>query len=233
MVPTAREREKQVDRILRQLQEVSKELWLLLTMFVILGLVNFLVASDHVLLGLYTLPVVFSGYCYGRRHATMTALGSVCLVIPVAHYNARLFSQTPTGIPGERWFEIAAWGGTLILVAYAMGTLYERMRNGMAELRQTYFGVLIAWAQEVERYCDQTGQDYNEINSFWEEIKYLPPVKFFSGIIGGHCVMPNIKILSEFNQSVILQAIQGSNNLKVQREAGRKDVETLAANKRG
>jgi len=113
-------------------------------------------------------------------------------------------------------------------------TLSTPEATELAKLTETtYFGVLIAWAQEVERYCDQTGQDYNEINSFWEEIKYLPPVKFFSGVIGGHCVMPNIKILSEFNQPVILQAIQASNNLKIQRDAGRKDVETLAANKRG
>lgn len=132
-----------MERILRQVQEVNKELWLLLTMFVILGLVNFLLASDHMLLGLYTLPVVFSAYYYGRRHATLTAVGAVCLVVLIARYNTRLFLETQGGFAGEKWFEIAAWGGTLIVVAYGMGTLYERTRQGMEELRQTYFGVLM------------------------------------------------------------------------------------------
>ena len=59
----------------------------------------------------------------------------------------------------------------------------------LAKLTETtYFGLMIAWAQEVERYCDQLGQDYEEIALFYEEIKFLPTVKYFPGIIGGHCV---------------------------------------------
>ena len=104
----------------------------------------------------------------------------------------------------------------------------------LAKLTETtYFGVLIAWAQEVERFCDQSGQDYDEINSFWEEIKYLPPVKYFPGIIGGHCVMPNIKILREFDHSVILEAIQASNIMKIERDACSKVVDNVAATTRG
>ncbi|SRR6266516_567863 len=92
----------------------------------------------------------------------------------------------------------------------------------LAKLTETtYFGLMIAWAQDVERYCDQSGQDYDEISSFYEEIKFFPPVKYFPGIIGGHCVMPNIKILSKFNNSVILRAIQSSNRMKMEREARR------------
>lgn len=46
----------------------------------------------------------------------------------------------------------------------------------LAKLTETtYFGVLIAWAQEVERFCDQFGADYDEVISIYEEIKYLPP----------------------------------------------------------
>ena len=59
----------------------------------------------------------------------------------------------------------------------------------------TYFGLLIAWAQEVERYCMKLGANYDEVVSFYEEIKFFPPVKYTPGEIGGHCVMPNIAIL--------------------------------------
>lgn len=90
----------------------------------------------------------------------------------------------------------------------------------LAKLTETtYFGLLITWAQEVERYCDRFNQSYKEIAAFWEEIKYLPPVTYFPGIIGGHCVMPNIEILSKFDHSVLLKAIQDSNQKKTAREA--------------
>jgi hypothetical protein len=93
----------------------------------------------------------------------------------------------------------------------------------LAKLTETtYFGLIIAWAQEVERYCDQLDQNYDEIASFYDEINFLPPVKYFPGIIGGHCVMPNIKILSGLGPSEILQAIQSSNSKKIQRETGKR-----------
>lgn len=91
----------------------------------------------------------------------------------------------------------------------------------LAKLTETtYFGLMIAWAQEVERYCDQLGQGYDEIVSFYEEIKFFPP-KYFPGIIGGHCVNPNIEILSRLEHSEMLKAIQSSNSKKIDREAAR------------
>jgi UDP-N-acetyl-D-mannosaminuronate dehydrogenase len=101
----------------------------------------------------------------------------------------------------------------------------------LAKLTETtYFGVLIAWAQEVERYCDQTGANYDEVVSFYEQIKYLPQVKFFPGVIGGHCVMPNIKILGERFRSGILDAIEESNRMKIERETGSRQEYDVTAN---
>src|SRR5690349_1857002 len=48
----------------------------------------------------------------------------------------------------------------------------------------TYFGLMIAWAQEVERYCDQLALSYDEIASFYKEILFFPPVKYVPGVIG-------------------------------------------------
>ncbi len=78
----------------------------------------------------------------------------------------------------------------------------------------TYFGVMIAWAQEVERYCREVGASYDEVVSFYEEVKFFPPVKYFPGVIGGHCVMPNIAILRQQFPSGLLEAIMKSNTLK-------------------
>lgn len=103
----------------------------------------------------------------------------------------------------------------------------------LAKLTETtYFGLLIAWAQEVERYCDRWNQNYDEVASFWEEIKYLPAVTFFPGIIGGHCVMPNIAILSQSDPSPILKAIQDSNQKKIEHENAKEQERSEIADRR-
>ena len=92
----------------------------------------------------------------------------------------------------------------------------------LAKLTETtYFGLMIAWAQELERYCDRVDQDYAEVTSFYDEIKFFPPVKYFPGVIGGHCVMPNIEILSRFEDSPMLKAIKTSNQKKLDRDAAK------------
>lgn len=85
----------------------------------------------------------------------------------------------------------------------------------------TYFGIMIAWAQEVERFCDRTGTDYNEVVSLYDEVPFFPPVRFFPGVIGGHCVMPNIEILCKIERAPLLRGIQASNEKKLERETRR------------
>ena len=85
----------------------------------------------------------------------------------------------------------------------------------LAKLTETtYFGVLIAWAQEVQRLCSTLGVEYDEVAGFYEEIGYLPPVKYTPGVIGGHCVMPNIAILKTVYDSGLLEWIERSNQLR-------------------
>lgn len=102
----------------------------------------------------------------------------------------------------------------------------------LAKLTETtYFGLMIAWAQELERYCDQAGQSYEEIVAFYDEISFFPKVKYFPGIIGGHCVMPNIEILRKFDDSAILRAIQSSNQKKLERETSRELAGQIVKNR--
>lgn len=77
-------------------------------------------------------------------------------------------------------------------------------------LETTYFGVLIAWAQETERYAKVVGSDFQTVSRFFEEIPFLPD-GYFPGYIGGHCVMPNIKLLQDVRSSDVLQSVQRSN----------------------
>ncbi len=127
----------------RRMMKVNAELWLILSLFVILALLNFLVVSGHVLLGLYSLPVVFSAFYYGRRHATLTALAATTMVVLLTRLNPAMLSSVANEPRSQRWFDVFAWSGTLVVTAYAMGTLYERMAHQVHELRETYQGVLM------------------------------------------------------------------------------------------
>ena len=60
---------------LGRIEEVNKELWLLLSLFGICLLLNLAVDGQRMVLSFYTLPTLGSAYLYGRRHATLTALG--------------------------------------------------------------------------------------------------------------------------------------------------------------
>jgi len=139
-------------RLMNTLSEVNKELWLILSMLVIIGLMNYLVTSQHMLLGLYSLPTLFSAYQYGRRHATLTAIASIFLVGIFIYYNPSKFYRTEeTFLIQGRWYEIAAWGSILVITAYAMGTLYERSSARLRELRQTYHGLLMILRQFISK----------------------------------------------------------------------------------
>ncbi len=129
-------------RVVEKLLEVNKELWIIFSLFVLTGLMNYLVASQRILLGLYTLPTLFSAYFFGRRHATLTALLSILMVGLLAYYNPSWLTMG-WHVPEDKWRELLAWGGILLVTAYAMGTLYERDKEKMKELRETYRGVII------------------------------------------------------------------------------------------
>jgi putative nucleotidyltransferase with HDIG domain len=129
---------------LGRIGEVNKELWVLLSMFVICLLLNIAVDGQRMVLSFYTLPTLASAYCYGRRHATLTAFGSVLLVVLMTWYNPTLFAASvPTAFAATRWLDIAVWGGVLVITGYLMGTLYEHKSAQIEELRDTYHGVLL------------------------------------------------------------------------------------------
>jgi len=82
-------------------------------------------------------------------------------------------------------------------------------------METTWLGILVGWAQDVERMAGEYGVSYEEVNRFVEEISYLP--KVWPGFIGGHCVMPNIAILRDRFSSRFLDAVVQSNEMKEKR----------------
>jgi len=129
---------------------INQELWLVLSLFIIAALFNWLVASHRMILGLYTLPTIFSAYVYGRRHAVLTAIASIFVVLILVLTNITfLAGSVPRVLEFDWWAELITWGCLLLITAYAMGTLYERKERHVIELRQTYFGLLTILQQFI------------------------------------------------------------------------------------
>ena len=86
-------------------------------------------------------------------------------------------------------------------------------------LATTFFGYLIVWAQELERLSEQCGVPYEELMAFTK----LATDDFrienkFPGVIGGHCVMPNIAILRKSFPSPLWDFMDQSNEMKKGRD---------------
>ena len=97
-------------------------------------------------------------------------------------------------------------------------------------IETTMFGYLIAWAQEVERYCDTLGVQYEEAMALTDQVPFFPPVQFFPGIIGGHCVMPNMELLKNIvGETDLLRAVVASNEAKKQRDGGGEEDRSAAS----
>ena len=130
-------------------------------MVLIAALIHFLVASQAMALVFYFLPTLYSAYHFGRRHATLTACASVCLVVLLIYVNPAMFNRRTDYMPlDSRWFDITVWGGVLVVTAYAMGTLYERNQKSVNELKDGYDGMLAILQQFL---CNQK---YSEADSF-------------------------------------------------------------------
>lgn len=126
-----------------RLEEVNKELWVVLSLFSIGLILNYAVASQRMILAFYALPTVISAYFYGRRHATLTALASVLMVVLLMLFTGPT-SKSPFSLEMiDPWVDVTVWGGTLIVTGYLMGTLYEHKTEQLKELRETYHGVLM------------------------------------------------------------------------------------------
>jgi putative nucleotidyltransferase with HDIG domain len=130
----------------RRFEQVNKELWILLSLFLIALLLNHVVASQRMVLGFYVLPTLGSAYLYGKREATLTAFASVLMVVLLLMYGDAFYPgrQPMVGEAGwTKWLDVTVWGGSLLITGYLMGTLCERKNSQLQELRDTYHGVLM------------------------------------------------------------------------------------------
>ncbi len=144
--------EKNQTGLLQQIEAVNKELWLILSIIFILGVMNYLVSSTRIMMGLFVLPTIFSAYFYGRRHATLTSIACILIVILFAYYHPTCLTVTGNIKElGGPWYDIFSWATTLMVTSYAIGTLHERSQQQVHELRRTYQGLIIILRQFLSK----------------------------------------------------------------------------------
>ena len=129
---------------LDKLMKVNKELLLIFSIMVFAAIINFFVSGQKLVLTFYNLPTLFAAYYFGRSRAVQTALASILIVCWLNLVNPVALASG-IGIPARQlifWSDIAIWGGFLLVTAYAMGSLYEHKERSLADLRETYYGLL-------------------------------------------------------------------------------------------
>jgi 3-hydroxyisobutyrate dehydrogenase-like beta-hydroxyacid dehydrogenase len=69
----------------------------------------------------------------------------------------------------------------------------------------TYYGWLINYAQITKMICEKEGVDFDEMWKFADEIheNLGNRPKMYPGIIGGHCVIPNLSLVEYENIDII------------------------------
>jgi len=126
-----------------KMSKLTKELALLLSLFMIAATLQFFAQSLPMALCFYFLPTMYSAYFFGRRHATLTAFACVFLVILLDYLNTLIPNHHVVALPQERLFNFAIWAGILAITGYAMGTLYERAQGMTSDLRNSFSSLLL------------------------------------------------------------------------------------------
>jgi len=125
------------------MSKLTKELGLLLSLFVIAAVLQSFAQSLPMAICFYFLPTLYSAYYFGRRHATLTAFACVFLVVLLDYLNNLLPAHRMVVLPQERLFNFGIWAGILVVTGYAMGTLYERAQGMTNDMRESFGSLLV------------------------------------------------------------------------------------------
>ena len=98
----------------------------------------------------------------------------------------------------------------------------------MKILNTTYYGLMITWFQEIHRICKEFNINEKEVTEFFRtnerdsKGRHLRPV-FFPGVIKGHCVIPNAKLLAKLYPSPFVKILLESNEKRKKEAESERD----------
>ncbi len=123
------------------IKDINKDLIITLLLVVIAGIIFFFVSNQRAFLNFFYLPVLLGAFYFGKRYATLAATFSVVMIFTIAYLYPLSFEFKETSAL-YKWLDIATWGGFLMVTAYAMGILYEKMKEKTIEVNRTYRGIV-------------------------------------------------------------------------------------------
>jgi putative nucleotidyltransferase with HDIG domain len=135
-------------RIVRELVRVRPGLIPLMVFTALLGLMNILVVNQKIVLYMFYLPVVVAAWTLRKRHAVGVAGLATVLVAAYAFFLPR--SLPYTGSMPLLWAELVIWAGVLIVTAYAVSTLRQRVEEALRSLERAYSGVLAILSKFIQ-----------------------------------------------------------------------------------
>jgi len=101
---------------------------------------TYFVEEKSIVLNFYYLPVITAGYFLGSRTGVLTAILSILVIMVSTFFFPETFFKGEQSV--HTIVQFLSWGGFLILVSVAVGTLYEKNEQRLVDLRNAYVGVL-------------------------------------------------------------------------------------------
>jgi hypothetical protein len=129
----------------------NKRLFELMLVFIVLGmaaLVSQMGGYKMVVLSLFFMPIVLSGYYLGRSSACVLALFSALSVTIAVAWDATAFAALD--VPIMIGLAIVLWAATLGLTAILVGTLCDERSRTVKELHEAYVGVVEVLAKYLQ-----------------------------------------------------------------------------------
>jgi putative nucleotidyltransferase with HDIG domain len=129
------------------------EALLILAVTIVLIIMNYFIDQKIAFLNFYYLPVLISGYFLGRKQAIFTSVFIIGFVGFLVIFNGEPFHEAYSSFAIA--INIIIWGGFLLLAAYTVGTLYEKNRQQVNDIKQAYVGIveiLTKYLESSDRY---------------------------------------------------------------------------------
>lgn len=107
--------------------------------------------------------------------------------------------------------DFLSWLGMKVFIANSpLETEFSKL------FETSYYGICIAWFQEMKRISTTFGLKYSDVEDFIRTVETdsggkVPRPVYFPGLIGGHCVIPNAELLWDVYHSKFLTALFESN----------------------
>lgn len=122
-------------------KKIDKDLIITFLLVAIAGIIFFFISNQRAFLNFFYLPVLLGAFYFGKRYATQAAALSVIMIFIIAFFYPKSFDFMGTSAL-YKWLDIVTWGGFLLVTAYCMGILYEKMKEKTIEVNNTYRGII-------------------------------------------------------------------------------------------